>query len=215
METWEQSITQLDPIKWNLPYYRFLNEDRIELPDIDVDLDPVRRPAIIQKIKQERGANFKPEIDEISRKNLGCTMIATFGTLKTKNAILTSCRGYRSEEYPDGIDNDTADFLSSLVPQERGFLWSLDEVVNGNPEKGRKPSQTFIKEVKKYPGLLDIMFALEGLVSQIGSHASGFMFLDEDPYERACYMTTPGGDVITQWDLHESEWAGLTKYDLK
>ena len=97
----------------------------------------------------------------MSKQNLGCSLVATFGTETTKSAILTACRGYRSEEYPDGIDVDTAQYLSSLAPSERGFLWPLKDIVNGNPDKDRKPITSFIKEVNKYPGLLDIMTNIE------------------------------------------------------
>jgi len=206
-------ITQLDPIKWGLPFWRYLNEDRTELGDIDLDLCPSKRPIIIQKIKEERGKNFKEDIDDISRKNLGCTLVATFGTETTKSTIQTACRGYRSEEYPNGIDNDIAQYLSSLIPSERGFLWSLDEVINGNKEKDRQPVTTFINEVNQYPGLLEIMQGIEGLISRRGSHASGVIMFDEDPYEFGCFMRTPSGDVITQYDLHMAEAAGMTKYD--
>ena len=206
-------ITQLDPIKWNLPFWRYLNKERVELGDIDLDLCPSKRPMIIQKIKAERGQKFKEDINEISKKNLGCTLIATFGTESTKSTILTACRGYRSEEYPDGIDNDIAQYMSSLIPQERGFLWTLNDVINGNEEKGRKPVTPFVNEVMQYPGLLEIMQGIEGLVSRRGSHASGVILFDEDPYEFGCFMRTPSGDVITQYDLHMAEAAGMTKYD--
>ena len=206
-------VTQLDPIKWNFPFWRYLNKERVELGDIDLDLCPSKRPMIIQKIKEERGQNFKADIDDLSRKNLGCTLIATFGTETTKSTILTACRGYRSEDYPNGIDNDIAAYMSSLVPQERGFLWSLSEVVYGDVEKDRKPVQYFINEVNEYPGLLDIMLGIEGLISRRGSHASGVIMFDEDPYEFGCFMRTPSGDVITQYDLHMAEAAGMTKYD--
>ena len=206
-------ITQLDPIKWELPFWRYLNEDRTELGDIDLDLCPSKRPMIIQKIKEERGKNFRADIDDLSRKNLGCTLVATFGTETTKSTIQTACRGYRSEEYPNGIDNDIAQYLSSLVPSERGFLWSLDEVINGNKEKDRYPVVQFINEVNQYPGLLEIMQGIEGLISRRGSHASGVIMFDEDPYEFGCFMRTPSGDVITQYDLHMAEAAGMTKYD--
>ena len=206
-------ITQLDPIKWGLPFWRYLNEDRTELGDIDLDLCPSKRPMIIQKIKEERGKNFREDIDDLSRKNLGCTLVATFGTETTKSTIQTACRGYRSEEYPNGIDNDIAQYLSSLVPSERGFLWSLDEVINGNKEKDRYPVVQFINEVNQYPGLLEIMQGIEGLISRRGSHASGVIMFDEDPYEFGCFMKTPSGDVITQYDLHMAEAAGMTKYD--
>ena len=108
---------------------------------------------------------------------------------------------------------DTAQYLSSLVPQERGFIWSLSEVVYGNEEKGRKPITLFINEVSLYPGLLDVMMGIEGLISRRGSHASGVIMFDEDPYEFGCFMKTPSGDIITQYDLHMCEAAGMTKYD--
>ena len=114
-------ITQLDPVRWNLPYWRFLNKERAELPDIDIDLAPSKRPGIFKAIREERG-------------EFGLIQVATFGTEGTKSAILTACRGYRSSEYPDGIDVDQAQYMSSLIPQERGFLWSISDVINGNEE---------------------------------------------------------------------------------
>ena len=206
-------VTQLDPLKWDLPFWRYLNKERLELGDIDIDLCPSKRPLIIQKIKEERGKNFTKNIDDLSRQNLGCTLVATFGTETTKSTILTACRGYRSEECPDGIDVDTAQYLSSLIPSERGFLWSLHDVVYGNEEKDRKPITAFINEVNKYPGLLEIMEGIEGLINKRSSHASGVIMFDEDPYEFGCFMKTPSGDIITQYDLHMAEAAGMTKYD--
>ena len=206
-------ITQLDPIEWNLPFWRYLNEERTELGDIDLDLCPSKRPLILQKIKEERGYNFNKDINEISRKNLGCTLIATFGTEGTRSTILTACRGYRTKDYPDGIDVDTAQYLTALVPSERGFLWTLDDIMYGNAEKGRKPVTPFINEVEQYPGLLDIMKGISGLINKRSSHASGVILFDEDPYEFGCFMRTPKGEVITQYDLHDAEAAGMTKYD--
>ena len=206
-------VTQLDPIKWDLPFWRYLNKERTELGDIDLDLCPSKRPLIIQRIKEERGKNFRKDIDDLSRKNLGCTLIATFGTEATRSAIATACRGYRSEDYPEGIDNDISLYLASLVPEERGFVWDLHDMVYGNPEKDRKPITTFINEVSQYPRLLDIMEGIEGLIKSRGSHASGVILFDEDPYEFGCFMRTPSGDIITQYDLHMAEAAGMTKYD--
>ena len=206
-------ITQLDPIKWELPFWRYLNKERVELGDIDIDLCPSKRPLILQKIKEERGQFFYDGIDMLSKQNLGCTLIATFGTEGTKSAILTACRGYRSEDYPDGIDVDTAQFLSSLVPSERGFLWPLKDVVYGNPDKDRKPIQPFINTINQFEGLLNIALSIEGLVNKRSSHASGVILFDEDPYEFGCFMKTPKGEIITQWDLHKCEACGMTKYD--
>lgn len=190
-----------------------LNKERVELGDIDLDLCPSKRPLILQKIKAERGQNFNKDIDDLSRKNLGCTLIATFGTEGTKSAVLTACRGYRSEDFPDGIDVDTGQFLSSLIPSERGFLWPLKDVVYGNKNKDRKPIAPFITEINQYPGLLDIAMAIEGLINKRSSHASGVILFDEDPYEFGCFMKTPKGEIITQWDLHKCEACGMTKYD--
>ena len=206
-------VTQLDPIEWDLPFWRYLNKERVELGDIDIDLCPSKRPYILKKIKQERGEKFAPYIDDLSRQNLGCTLIATFGTETTKSAILTACRGYRSEEYPDGIDVDMAQYLTSLIPQERGFLWEIDDVVNGNPDKGRKPVASFVREVNNYPGLLDIITSISGLKNKRSSHASGVILFDEDPYEFGAFMRTPTGDIITQFDLHTCEALGMVKYD--
>ena len=206
-------ITQLDPIKWNFPFWRYLNKERVELGDIDIDICPSKKGKILQKIKEERGRHFNSKIDDLSRQNLGAVLIATFGTEGTRSTILTACRGYRSEDFPEGIDVDIAQYLSSLVPSERGFLWSLHDVVYGNEEKNREKSSLFINEVQQYPGLLEIMEGIEGLINKRSSHASGVIFTDEDPYEFLSFMRTPKGEVITAYDLHCCERAGATKYD--
>ena len=206
-------ITQLDPIQWGLPFWRYLNKDRVELGDIDLDLCPSKKPIIIRKIKAERGQHFREDIDDLSRQNLGCVLVATFGTETTKSTILTACRGYRSEEYPDGIDSDTAQYLSSLVPSERGFLWPLKDVIDGNADKGRRKVDLFINEIAEYPGLLDIMSGIENLINKRSSHASGVILNDEDPYAHLSYMRTPKGEIITAYDLHDSEYLGAVKYD--
>lgn len=206
-------VTQLDPIEYDLPFWRYSNKERIELGDIDIDIAPSKRPKIINEIKKERGANFLPELDEIFKENLGAVMVATFGTETSKSAVQTACRGYRSEEYPDGIDNDTAAYLSSLIPVDRGFVWDLHTVMFGDESKDRKPIAAFISEVEQYPGLKEVMFGIEGLISRRGSHASGLIMLDEDPFQFGCYMRTPSGEIITQYDLHDAEYAGMTKYD--
>lgn len=193
-------ITQLDPIRWGLPYWRFLNKERAELPDIDIDLAPSKRPSIFAAIRKERGP-------------LGLVQVATFGTEGTKQAILTACRGYRSDECPDGIEVDEAQYMSSLIPQERGFLWPIHDVIYGNEEKDRKPVTTFIKEVKQYKGLLEIIEYIEGIINKRSSHASGVILYGDDPYETASFMRTPSGDLITCYDLHKAEAAGDTKYD--
>ena len=205
-------ITQLDPIEWDLPFFRYLNEERIELGDIDIDICPSKRPIILQKIKEERG-QWLDTTQEWAKENLGCTLVATYGTEKPRRAIQTACRGYRSDDYPDGIDVDDARYMSSLIPEERGFSWTISETYYGDKDKGRRPVQAFVKEMEKYPGLLDIILAIEGIVCQRGSHASGVILFNDDPFEHSAFMVTPEGEVITQFDLHDAEYMGLTKYD--
>ncbi len=157
---------------------------------------------------------FNDDVDEQSKKNLGCTLVATFGTETSRSAILTACRGYRSEAYPAGIDNDVAQYMSSLAPSERGFVWSLHDIVYGNEAKDRKPVTAFVNKVNEYPGLLDIMMGIENLINKRSSHASGVVMFENDPYDYCCFMRTPTGEIITQWDLHMVEAAGSVKYDL-
>ena len=216
-------ITQLDPIEWNLPFFRYLNDERVELGDIDIDICPSKRPEILRKIKEERGQMFAETTPQWAKENLGCTLVATFGTEGTKSAILTACRGYigpvpgdyseGEEGSNSGIDVDEAQYMASLIPEERGFLWPIHDVVFGNEAKGRRPVTTFVKEVEKYPGLLDIIIAIEGLVNKRSSHASGVILYDGDPFEHGAFMRTPKGEIITAYDLHDSEYMGLTKYD--
>lgn len=194
-------ITQLDPIKYELLYFRFLNEDRIELPDIDLDICPEKRDLIFKKIREERG-------------ELNLIQVCTFGTEGTRSAIAAAGRGYRSEQYPNGLDIEVTQYLSGLIPQERGFLPSIDEVINGNEEKDKKPIQAFIDEVNKYPGLLDIIKGIEGLVCRRGEHASGVMFYNISPFETNAIMRSPNGDLTTQFELHDSDLMGDVKYDV-
>jgi DNA polymerase-3 subunit alpha len=193
-------ITQLDPVEWELPYFRFLNKDRAELPDIDLDLAPSKRPLVLKKIREERG-------------ELNVVQVATFGTTSAKAAIGTACRGYRSKEYPKGIDVDIATYLSSLVPSERGLTWSLKECFEGNEEKERKPIKEFINQFKEYPGLKEIALGVENLVVRRGQHASGVILYNETPFETGALMRSPNGDITTQYDLHKCESAGDTKFD--
>lgn len=206
-------ISQLDPIQYEFPFFRYMNRDTDGLGDIDLDLAPSKRPLIIKNIKDERRKYLDVNLSEQEKQNLGCTMIATFGTESSKSAVLTACRGYRSDEFPDGIDVDTAQYLSSLIPSERGFVWPIRDVVYGNDEKGRKPISAFINEVNQYPGLLDIIQGIESLIKSRGIHASGIVMFENDPYEHCCFMRATSGEIVTQYDLHMDEACGLTKLD--
>lgn len=100
-----------------------------------------------------------------------------------------------------------------MIPQERGFLWSLSDCFYGNEEKKRKPIQEFIDEVNKFNGLKDIMFAIEGLVNKRGIHASGVYIFNNGFIDYNAMMKAPNGNEITQFDMNDSDYQGCLKYD--
>jgi len=83
----------------------------------------------------------------------------------------------------------------------------------GNEEKGIKPSQQFINEVNRYPGLIDIIYGIDGLINKRSQHASGVILYNEDPWVTSAFMRSPNGDLITQFSLHDEEALGGTKFD--
>lgn len=163
--------------------------------DIDVDLAPSKRPLILQKIRQERG-------------ELNVVQVATFAVESAKAALACACRGYRSKEFPKGIDVDVAQYMSSLVPSERGATWSLTDCFEGNEEKDRKPVTELIRQVEQYPGLKEIAFGVENTICRRGQHASGVILYNTTPFDTTALMRSPNGDITTQYDLHRLERAG-------
>lgn len=200
-------ITQLDPVQWHLPYWRYLNKERIEIGDIDIDLCPSVRPKILKKIRERKGQDIR------------VLQVATFGSEKSKSAVLTSCRGYRLQDeegkelYPDGINSDEALYIASFIPSERGFLWTLTECFEGDESKDRKPIRAMIEEVEKFPALKEIMLTIEGLITRRGVHASGVILYNDDPWKTNAVMRAPDGSLTTQFELHDSEKLGDTKFD--
>ena len=133
----------------------FSLEDRY---DMDIPVIYNGQIYLKQKIEFTHSENINEKVFCLMTKSQNFTV---------NEIIVHNCRGYRSEEYPDGIEVETAQFLSGLIPMERGFLWSIHDVVYGNEEKDRKPNETFIKEVSKYPGLLKIIQSIEGLTKKL------------------------------------------------
>lgn len=168
--------------------------------DIDQDLSPSKRPLVFKKLREKRG-------------ELNVAQVATFGTTSARAAVATACRGYRSKEYPKGIDSDISLYLSGLIPSERGITWSLTECFEGNEEKGRKPIREFCSQFENYPGLKEIALGIENLIVRRGVHASGVIFYNNSPFETSALMKSPGGDITTQFDLHMEEKLGGTKFD--
>lgn len=190
-------VTQMNPLEQGiyLPHWRFLERNKIELPDIDVDSEGRKRPLVLKKIKETAQADGGDS-----------TCVCTFGTLGTRSAILTAARGL-------GIDNDIAQYLATMIPQERGFLWPLKDCIYGNPEKDRKPIKQLIDEFNKYPGFLEMAKAIEGLVCQMGIHACGLVVFNVPVYTYNAMMKAPNGTEVTQFDLGDTEYMGGLKMD--
>lgn len=163
-------------------------------------MSPSKRPLVFKKLREKRG-------------ELNVAQVATFGTTSARAAVATACRGYRSKEYPKGIDSDISLYLSGLIPSERGITWSLTECFEGNEEKGRKPIREFCSQFENYSGLKEITLGIENLIVRRGVHASGVIFYNNSPFETSALMKSPGGDITTQFDLHMEEKLGGTKFD--
>lgn len=195
-------VVQCDPIQYGLYFWRFANKVRTSPLDIDTDFQPSKRPELFAAIRKERG-------------ELGMTQVATYRKLTLKAAIGNAARGYRSEEFPNGLDSDISTYLSSLIEIKRGFVATLKQTLEGDETTGYSVNHSFIKECNQYPGLLDIIKKIEGLIVGSGTHAAAvILFDDQDRLTNHCsLMRAPNGDMCTALDLHTVEEAGCYKYD--
>lgn len=195
-------VVQCDPLQYNLPFWRFANKVRTSPLDIDTDFQPSRRPDLFAAIRKERG-------------ELGMTQVATYRTLTLKAAIGNAGRGYRSAEFPEGLDPDITTYISSLIEIKRGFVATLKQTLEGDEVTGYSVNHTFIKECEQYPGLLDIITKIEGLIVGSSTHAAAVILFDDNDrlYDHCSLMRAPNGDLCTALDLHTVEEAGCYKYD--
>ena len=188
------SIIQVDAMQWNLPWFRFIEKNRPELPDIDLDSQSSQRPLIFQKIREWWGEDRTLNI-------------ITFKKETAKAAMQTACRGL-------GIDVDIAKELSSLIPITRGKVWSIKECLYGNPEEDKQPVKELIEKMKQFPMLLETVEEIENLVSGRSSHASGLYLFNGSYLEQNSMMKTPKGTCVTCWEQYDSDYTGALKCDL-
>ena len=189
-------ITQINPLRETTPTYawRFLNPNRVSVLDVDFDIEGGRRSIVLNKFREVYGN------DRVSN-------VATFGTEKSKSAILTAARGL-------GIDVDVASYISSLIPADRGLTRTLDQCMYGDKESGFEPIKQFVIEMtENYPELWEVAHKIEGLVNRLGQHAGGVIFVDEPFTNSTALMRAPDGTIITAFDLHDCEDVSLIKYD--
>ena len=144
-------ITQINPLKETTKTFawRFLNPDRVSVLDVDFDIEGARRNDVLNAFRSYYGQ------DKVSN-------VATFGTEKSKSAILTAARGL-------GIDVDIAQYLASLIPSDRGMLRTLDQCMYGDEENGWLPIKQFVYEMtENYPEIWEVAHKIEGLVCRMG-----------------------------------------------
>lgn len=188
-------ITQLDPLRQELqmPFWRFLNESKVELPDIDFDTEAAKRNKIFNAVSRY----FNSINSEVIN-------VCTIGTLGTKSAIRTAGKGLN-------IEDVVINYIVSLVPTERGKDWTLDQCMYGDDEHTK--ISNFIAQMKMYPQLWQLSKRIEGLVTNLSVHASGVLILNGKVTDHNSIMKTSRGVRVTAWDLHDSEAMGALKYD--
>ncbi|OIR17759.1 DNA polymerase III subunit alpha [mine drainage metagenome] len=180
-------ITDLDPLEYNLLFERFLNPDRVSMPDFDIDFCQEGRDRVIDYVKQKYG------IDAVSQ-------IATFGTMAAKGVIRDVGRVLDLPfHFVDGI--------SKLIPLELGITLS-DALIKEPQLAERRENEEELRE------LLELALRLEGLVRNIGMHAGGVLISpgkisDFSPV----YCQPDGASLVSQYDKDDVEAVGLVKFD--
>ncbi len=198
-------ITDLDPIPYNLLFERFLNPERVSMPDFDIDFCQDRRDEVITYVQKKYGEN-----------NVG--QIITFGQLKAKSVLRDVCRVY-------GLPFSEGDRLAKLVPEILGI--TLKQSIFGDPEK-ELMGEPRLKEMIDNPqplaevdgkqitskDVLEVAMALEGLNRQAGMHAAGVVIADSPLWDYVPVYRPPGETtLVTQFAKDEVEAAGLVKFD--
>ena len=180
-------ITEIDPIVHNLLFERFLNAERISLPDIDVDFCIHGRDAVIQYVREIHGQ------DKVAQ-------IVTFGTLKAKAAIKDVGRVL-------GLSYAETDRVAKLIPAPRqGFDYPLAEAL-----KMDKALREYAEGEGKQ--LIDLALKLEGLSRHTSTHAAGIVVADRPVMELLPLMVDKDNQVVTQLSMNWVEKIGLVKFD--
>ncbi len=184
-------ITDLDPIEYDLIFERFLNPDRISMPDFDIDFCEEKRDKVFEYLKEK----YKD----------GVAHIITFGKLKARMALRDVGRVL-------GLSYGHVDRLCKMVPFDPSRPLTLQESIDREPR--------FKEEVKKNPKvkkLLELSLKLEGLNRNMATHAAGVVIAGDKLSEQFPLYVDHSSNLIlpsTQYDMYSSENAGLVKFDL-
>ena len=185
--TYSLGITPVDPIAYGLPFERFLNPDRVTMPDIDIDFADSRRDEVIQYVTRKYGD------DRVAQ-------IITFGTLGAKAAI-------RDVGRTMGLTYAEADRVAKSVPNELNI--SLERAIDTSPQL-----RELMAGDERVEKLIGVAKQLEGVARHASTHAAGIVISREPlteimPLQRA----TDGRTTMTQFEMHACEALGLLKFD--
>jgi len=208
---WSLRITDLDPLRWNLLFERFLNPERVSMPDFDVDFCQNRRDEVIGYVREKYGKD-----------NVG--QIITFGSLKARSVIRDVVRVM-------GLPFSEGDRIAKLVPEPvQGKTPPLKDLLFGTE---KSPPEPRLEELYRKPSVLsqwvddrgqqhvvtsrdvlDIGIALEGLNRQAGLHAAGVVIADKPLWDYVpAYKDDKSEMLVSQFAKDEVEAAGLVKFD--
>jgi len=183
------TITDLDPLRYNLLFERFLNPERISMPDFDIDFCQDRREEVIDYVQGKYGASQVAQI-------------ITFGTLQAR-AVLRDVG--RVLQMPYG----QVDRICKLVPANPADPWTIERTLNEVPQ-----FRQMAEEDETVGQLVEIARALEGLFRHASTHAAGIVIGDRPLQELIPLYRDPRSDMpVTQYNLKWVEPAGLVKFD--
>ncbi len=179
-------ITDIDPLRYDLLFERFLNAERISPPDFDIDFCMEQRDQVIQYVTERYG------------RERVCQII-TFNAMKAKAVIRDGSRVL-------GLTFQEGDAIAKLIPEALDMTlekaWNMEprlqELIRGNPT---------------YKTLWDVALRLEGLARQPGKHAAGVVIADRPVEEYAPLFVTDDGSVVTQFNMKDLDYVGLIKFD--
>jgi DNA polymerase-3 subunit alpha len=186
---WALTITDLDPIKLGLLFERFLNPERVSMPDFDIDFCETRRGEVIRYVQAKYGR------DQVAQ-------IITFGTMKARAVLKDTGRVLQ-------MSYGQVDRLAKLVPNLPTDPWTLDRALNGVSELAAE-----YRGDKDVRHLFDLAMKLEGLPRHSSTHAAGVVIGDRPLADLVPLYRDPRSDMpVTQFDMKYVEGAGLVKFD--
>jgi DNA polymerase-3 subunit alpha len=186
---WALTITDLDPLRWNLLFERFLNPERVSMPDFDIDFCQDRRDEVLRHVQERYGR------DRVAQ-------IITFGKLQARAALRDVGRVL---QMPYG----QVDRLCKMVPNNPANPVTLKDAIEGEPML--KQAREEDANVRR---MLEIALKLEGLYRHASTHAAGVVIGDRPLDQLVPLYRDPRSDMpVTQFNMKDVEKAGLVKFD--